>query len=156
MKHACASAILFLALLLPAEGRRHHCQFRVHAEANEKDSEVFASAIHAKVSGKEVAIEKMASISEDDVSGFTAYQAGPGNYGALIYLDNHGRLILDAVSVEHRGGYLFIFLNGRAITELQIDQRVSDGKIYIPSGLTAQDLKIMKQDWHVVLPKKKP
>ena len=154
MKHACASAILFLALLLPAEAKRH-CQFRVHAEANRNDTEVFASAIRAKVVGKEVAIEKMASITEDDVIGFSAYQAGEGNYGALIYLDNHGRLTLDTVSVEHRGGYLFIFMNGRAITELQIDKRVSDGKIYIPSGLTAQDLKLMKQDWKVVAPQKK-
>ena len=156
MKQPWASAILLLALLLPVEAKKRHCQFRVHAEANEKDTEVFASAIRAKVSGKEVAIERMASITEDDVIGFSAYQAGDNNYGALIYLDNHGRLILDTISVEHRGGYLFIFLNGRAITELQIDKRVSDGKIYIPSGLTAQDLKLMKQDWHVIAPKKNP
>jgi hypothetical protein len=156
MKLACASAILILSLLLPAEAKKRHCQFRVHAEANERDSEVFATAIHAKVLGKDIAIEKMPSISENDVIGFSAYQAGEGNYGALIYLDNHGRLTLDTVSVEHRGGYLFIFMNGRCITELQIDKRVSDGKIYIPSGLTAQDLKLMKQDWKVVAPKKKP
>jgi len=37
--------------------------------------------------------------------------------------------------------------NGRAITELQIDRRVSDGKIYIASGLTANDLELLKKDW---------
>ena len=45
-------------------------------------------------------------------------------------------------------------MNGRAITELQIDKRVSDGKIYIPSGLTAADVKLMKKDWHLIGPKK--
>ena len=46
-------------------------------------------------------------------------------------------------------------MNGRAITELRIDKRVSDGKIYLPSGLTATDLQSMKKDWRVIVPKKK-
>jgi hypothetical protein len=40
-----------------------------------------------------------------------------------------------------------VFINGRPITELQIDRRVSDGKIYIGSGLTANDLELLKKDW---------
>jgi len=43
-----------------------------------------------------------------------------------------------------------VFVNGRAITELQIDKRVSDGKIYIPSGLTAADIDLMKKDWRSI------
>jgi hypothetical protein len=36
------------------------------------------------------------------------------------------------------------------ITELQIDKRVSDGKIYIPSGLTAADVELMKKQWRLI------
>lgn len=154
MKPLYASAILVLAGLLAAEGKSQKCQFRVHAEANAQDTEVFATSVKAQVSGKQVAIQKVASITENDVIGFTAYQAGEGNYGALIQLDDHGRITLDSLSVEHRGGYLSLFINGRALTDMQIDKRVSDGKIYIPSGLTTADLKLMKKDWHVILPKK--
>jgi hypothetical protein len=154
MKPLCASAILILVALLPAAAKSRHCMFRVHAEANVHDTEIFATAAHATISGKDVAIQKVASITEQDVVGFSAYQAGEGNFGALIVLDDHGRITLDSLSLEHNGGYLFIFINGRAITELQIDKRVSDGKIYIPSGLTAADLKLMKKDWHFI--EKKP
>ena len=49
-----------------------------------------------------------------------------------------------------RGGFLFVFINGRLITELQIDKRVSDGKIYIPSGLTAADVELMKKQWRLL------
>lgn len=70
--------------------------------------------------------------------------------GALFQLDEHGQVILDTLSVEHRGGLLFVFINGRMITELQIDKRVSDGKIFIPSGLTASDIESMKKDWRLV------
>jgi hypothetical protein len=157
MKPLFASTIFLLVALVPAEGKSSHCIFRVHAEANAHDTESFATSVRVKVSGKEVAIEKMASISERDVVSFTAYQAPDGTYGALIQLDDHGRITLDTLSVEHRGGLLFIFMNSRVITEngMQIDKRVADGKIYIPSGLTAADLKLMKKDWKLITPKKK-
>ena len=121
---------------------------RIHAQANAQDTDTFSTAIRAKLSGKEVAIEKIPRISENDVVGFLSYSLGNGNYGALFQLDEHGRLSLDALSVERRGGFLFVFVNGRAITELQIDKRVTDGQIYIPSGLTAADIELMKKDWH--------
>ncbi len=148
--------LLAVALFAPAaSARKPHCMFRVHAQANERDTEVFASAIKAKASGKDVAIEKAARITEDEVVAFTLYQAPDGTLGALLQLDEHGRLALDAVSVEHRGQHLFIFLNGRPLTELLVDKRVSDGKIYIPSGITVADLRLMKKDWKLITPKDK-
>ena len=106
--------------------------------------------MRAKLSGKDVAIEKIPRISEMDVVAFYPYPSGDGSYGALFQLDDHGRIALDTLSVERRGGYLFIFINGRAITEMQIDKRVSDGKIYIASGLTAADIQSMKKDWPLI------
>ena len=130
-----------------ASAKPRHCMFRVHVEANQRDTGAFASAVHAKLSGKDVAIEKIPRISEQDVAAFTAYPRGNGDFGALLQLDEHGRIALDTLSVERRGGYVFIFINGRAITEMEIDKRVSDGKFYIPSGLTSADIELMKKDW---------
>ncbi len=59
-------------------------------------------------------------------------------------------MVLDTLSVERRGSFLFVFINGRLITELEVDRRVSDGKIYIPSGLTAADIDLMKKDWRLI------
>jgi len=143
-------AILLCLLWAPIAGfaKQRHCTFRVHAQANPRDTEVFATSVRAQVSGKEVAIEKMPWISERDVMAFAAYPAQGGTYGVLIQLDDHGRTVLDTLSIEHRGSFLFVFINGRFITELQIDKRVSDGKIYIPSGHTTADIDLMKKDWH--------
>ena len=101
-------------------------------------------------SGKEIAIQKVPWITEHDVVAFSPYPAQDGTFGALFQLDEHGRVVLDTLSVEHRGSFLFVFITGRMITELQIDKRVSDGKIYIPSGLTAADIEVMKKDWRVI------
>lgn len=135
---------------IPGVAKQRHCSFRVHAQANPRDTEVFSSSVRAQVSGKEVAIEKMPWISERDVMAFAVYPVQGGTYGALIQLDEHGRTVLDTLSIERRGSFLFVFINGRFITELQIDKRVSDGKIYIPSGLSAADIDLMKKDWRAI------
>src|SRR6266513_4846448 len=150
MKALCVFAICVAFALADGIAKQRHCTFRVHAQANPRDTEVFATSVRAQVSGKTVAIEKTPWISERDVIAFSPYPAANGTYGALFQLDEHGRVVLDTLSVERRGGLLFVFINGRPITELEIDKRVSDGKIYIPSGLTSADINLMKKDWRLL------
>jgi hypothetical protein len=149
MKSIFASLILALFAASVA-GKDRHCTFRVHAEANSNDTATFSSSVRALFSGKQVAIERMPRLSERDVAAFYPYSAGDGNYGALFQLDDHGRLALDAISIERRGSLLFVLINSRPITELQIDRRVSDGRIYIASGLTKADIELMKKDWRLI------
>src|SRR5881392_163099 len=153
MKSIFASLILALFAVSVA-GKEQHCIFRVHAEANPNDTAVFSSSVRALFSGKQVAIERMPRLSERDVVAFYPYAAGNGNYGALFQLDEHGRIALDALSVERRGTLLFVLINGRPVSELVIDRRVSDGRIYIPSGLTKADIDLMKKDWRLIGEKK--
>ena len=154
MKTLCAlvACVFFVSLPAKATGaaKPRHCILRVHAQANPRDTEIFATSVRAQLSGKDVAIEKMPWISEQDVVAFSPYPARDGTYGALLQLDEHGRVVLDTLSVERRGSFLFVFVNGHPVTELEVDKRVSDGKIYIPSGLTAGDLESMKRDWHLI------
>ena len=154
MKPIIASLIVAL-LTISATGKDRHCIFRVHAEANPQDTAVFSSSIRALFSGKQVAIERIPRLSERDVVAFYPYSASDGTYGVLFQLDEHGRIALDALSVERRGSLLFVLINGRPITELQIDRRVSDGRIYIASGLTKADIDLMKKDWRLIGEKKK-
>jgi len=127
----------------------------VHVQGNPRDTAAFSTSVRAQLSGKEVAIEKMPWLSERDVIAFSPYPAANGTYGALFQLDEHGRVVLDTLSIERRGSLLFVFINGRPITELAIDKRVSDGKIYIASGLTAADINLMKKDWRLLGPRKR-
>jgi hypothetical protein len=150
MRTLCVFALCLIFALADGVAKSRHCTFRVHAQANPKDTEAFATSVHGQISAKNVAIEKMPWISEQDVVAFSPYPAQDGSYGALIQLDEHGRVVLDTLSVERRGGLLFVFINGRLVTQLQIDKRVSDGKIYIPSGLAAADIDLMKKDWRLI------
>jgi hypothetical protein len=155
MKTLCVFGLCLAFALADGLAKQRHVVFRVHAQANPRDTEVFASSVHARLSGKDVAIEKIPWLSERDVIAFASYPAQDGTYGALIQLDEHGKVVLDTLSVERRGGFLFVFMNGRLLTELQVDKRVSDGKIYIPSGLTTADIDLMKKDWRLIGQRKK-
>jgi len=150
MKMLCATA--FFAVIIPfsttAGGR--HCLFRIHAEANPNDTAVFALSVPAKFFGKEVSIEKVPRITEGDVVAFYPYPAANGTFGVLFQLDEHGTTALEALSIELRGSLLFVLINGRPVTELLVDKRVSDGRIYIASGLTKRDIDSMKKDWRLI------
>jgi hypothetical protein len=143
------------AFAISAEGRKPHCTLRVHMEANAKDTAVFATQLRSPVTGRNIVIEKVPRISEQDVVAFYPYQAADGSYGVLFKLSDHGKLALDTLSVERRGAFLYVFVNGRPVSELQIDRRVSDGRLYVASGLTANDLALMRQDWRLMGQRKK-
>jgi hypothetical protein len=155
MKLLRASALLALVAIFSVSAKSRHCMFRLHVEANSRDTATFSTSVRAQFSGKETAIERMARITEHDVVAFYPYQVAKDNYGALFQLDDHGTIALDTLSIERRGSLLFVFINGRPITELQIDKRVSDGQVYIASGLTKTDIELMKKDWRLIGQKKR-
>jgi len=149
MRTLCVFVFCLAFALIDTAAKERHCTFRVHAQANPQDTDAFSMPAGVTSSGKDIAIEKLAWISEHDVMAFSPYPARDGTFGALFQLDDHGRVVLDTLSVERRGRFLFVFINGRMITGLQIDKRVSDGKIYVPSGLTAADVELMKKQWRL-------
>ncbi len=147
-------AALLLSFAATVDAGTRHCIFRVHVTANANDTDTFAQPVHSRT-GRDVFVEKTPWLTEREVKAFCPFHAADGSYAALLYLDDHGRTILDTMSVERRGSLLFVFINGRALTELQVDRRVSDGKLYLPSGLTADDIKLMNKDWKLLGHQKK-
>ena len=152
-----ALAVAFITTMVTAVvfAKAKHCLVRVYAQANAKDTDVFASPITTPISGKSIFIEKIPTVSERDIVAFRAYPGANGTFGALLQLDEHGRLALETLSIEHRGSVLVVVVNGRAATELMVDRRVSDGQLYIASGLTAADIELMKKDWPQIGQKKR-
>jgi hypothetical protein len=144
MKTAALIASIILSAAALSEAKTAST-FRVHVEASANNGPTFATKL--PLFGREVTIEKVATLSENDVTGVRIYAAPDGTHGVLFQLNEHGRLALDSLSIERRGGSLFVFINGRPVTEFQIDRRVSDGKIYIASGLTAKDIALLRKDW---------
>ncbi|HEX8281149.1 MAG TPA: hypothetical protein VF551_07220, partial [Chthoniobacterales bacterium] len=143
---------VFLAFLLAgtAEARRPHCTLRVHLQGDPNVGVSFVAQVRAPTSASNLYMERMATISEREVSAFRPYPAPDGSYGALLELNEHGKLALETLSIERRGKFVFVFVNSRPVTELQIDRRISDGKLYIGSGLTKTEIDAMAKDWPLI------
>jgi hypothetical protein len=154
MKSIFASLILAL-FAVSVSGKDGHCIFRVHVEANANVTATFSTSVPALLSDKRVAIERVPRLSENDVVAFYPYPAKDSSFGALFQLDEHGRIALDALSIEKRGQLLFVLVNTRPVAELQIDRRVTDGRIYVASGLTKADIESLKKCWRLIGEKKK-
>ena len=155
MTRALAIGLLLIVAAPLALAKSKKCTVRLHVQGNENDGSAFANPVTTPISRKNIFIEKIPAISEHDVSAYRPYPAANGSFGVLLQLDEHGRLTLDAVSVEHRGSTVLVFINGRAVTELLIDRRVSDGQIFVASGLTAADIESMQKTWPQIGAKKR-
>ena len=147
-----AVTCVLLAVLFPtlAEARKPQCTLRVHLEANAQDGPVFSSPMRSPMTGRSLVIQKTPTISELDVVAFYPYPATDGSFGVLFQLNDHGKLALDTLSVDRRGTFLYVLVNGRLVADMQIDRRVSDGKLYVASGLSARDIELMKKEWRVI------
>jgi hypothetical protein len=147
MTRALAIGLLLILAASLASAKSKKCTVRLHVQGNENDGSVFTTPVTTPISGKNIFIEKIPTISEHDVSAYRPYAAANGTFGALLELDEHGKLALDTLSVERRGSTALVFIDGRIVTEFLIDRRVSDGQIFIASGLTAADIASMEKTW---------
>src|SRR4029078_13605653 len=112
MRTLCIFVFCLTFALIDAVAKERHCTFRVHAQANRQDTDVFSIPAGATSSGKDVAIEKLPWITEHDVMAFSPYPAKDGTFGALFQLDDHGRVVLATFRHDPPGLVFYAFLTG--------------------------------------------
>src|SRR5439155_15728370 len=110
MTRVLATGLLLILVAPFATAKSKHCTVRVHAQGNENDGSVFATPVTTPISSKNIFIEKIPAISEHDVSAYRPYAASDGSFGALLQLDDHGRLDHDSLCVERYGSILHVFI----------------------------------------------
>jgi hypothetical protein len=153
-------ALPLLALLLFTGGiRKPPLAFRVHVEANQQDTTTFASAVELQYPTPHTAyVEKIPRISERDVRSIFLTPANDGTWGCAFKLDDTGRLHLEVLSTDMRGKSLVVFLQTKTFThqviDLIIDRPISDGVIFVPHGITANEVKILEKEFRVANPRK--
>ena len=134
-----------LALSFLAAAHKPKLTLRFHVEANANSGSAFAIDVPLPGSSKALTISKVADISESDVAAIFPFLAEDGTMGCALKLDSHGQITLSSISQEYRGTLLLGFVNGRAVTAMWIDRKVTDGVLTIPRGLTPAEIVLMKK-----------
>ena len=149
-------ASLFLVIALTGFAKKNEAlSVTFHVETNERDSKTFAIPVTLKNLKRATFIEKMPSITEREIAAIYPFSAPDGTMGCAFKLDSHGSMWLDTLSIEHRSSALVAMVNGRIVCDLLIDQRVANGLITIPSGLTNADIAILTKKFHLIGSEKK-
>ena len=158
----CVFFLPLLPLRVPAGGHRMdpNITIRFFTQTNTFDTS-FATKVEVGNPPREVIIEKIPSISERDIASFYPFQAPDGTYAVAFQLDRHGQIILEALSSSKRGSLLIAAINGRIISPMLVDKIITDGIIYVPSGITQPELRAMGSSFLItgrdrVGPNKKP
>ncbi len=126
---------------------------RFHTEGNARDGETFTKPFTIGTPPREVFLSQVPAISEKDIVAIFPFAAADGTVGCAFKLDPHGRLSLDALSVEKRGGSLVAFINGAPVADILIDRRVPDGVVTIPRGLSERVIALLSSKFRVLTPK---
>ena len=112
---------------------------RFHTEVSTYDPS-FAAKVTVGNPPRSLIVEKVPSISERDVASFYPYKAADGTFSVAFQLEPHGSAVLEALSAQNRGRYIVAAINARPVALLAIDKKITDGIIYIPSGLTLEEV----------------
>jgi len=144
-------ALPVLALLLAGFAKQTPpITVRFYSEANSAETDNFETPVKLQFAARRAYVQKIPVISERDVAAIYPFAANDGTMGCAFKLDTGGAAKLDSVSVEMRGTSLVVVVNGRQVTDILIDRRVSDGIISIPSGLTALEIRDLTKKFPVL------
>lgn len=140
-------ALLFVAA---AKKKEPEVTIRFHTEVRQHGGESFVVPVMLQNPPRRTFISKVPAISERDVVAIYPFPAPDGTMGCALKLDEHGRIALDTLSVESRSSALIGIVNGRQVVEMQIDKRVSDGILTIPSGILLPEIQQLEKKFRIM------
>lgn len=146
--------ILLLGLCCLGMGRKKlPFSIRFYTQTAMGDTDSFAAPV-SLLNGQRTYVDQIASISERDIVAIYPFPVADGTGGCAFKLDDHGTMSLDSLSVAKKGTILIATVNGRQVADIMIDQRVTDGVVTIPSGLTTDDMKTLLKKYPIIGGKK--
>ena len=142
--------VLLLGLCCLGMGRKKlDLSIRFYTQTSQADSDSFAVPV-SMLNGQKTYIDQVAAISEHDIIAIYPFTAADGSGGCTFKLDDHGTISLDTLSVAKRGTLLIGTIDGTQLSDILIDQRISDGIVTIPNGITTDMMKELLKRYPVI------
>jgi len=133
--------LLLLGMCCLGMGRKAlPLSIRFYTEAAQGDTDSFSVPV-TLLDGRTAYVDQIAGISERDIVAIYPFPMPDGSGGCAFKLDDHGTMSLDSLSVAKKGTLLIATVNGRQVSDILIDQRVTDGVVTIPSGINTEEMK---------------
>jgi hypothetical protein len=145
---ALAIFSLSLCLLAPAvmangiKQEKPTLTFHMEVDRAEGSKFVFPQ----NVAGQDRYFSTSSDLGTVDISAIQPFPAQDGvSFGATIKFTQRGSGRLSALTGSNVGRLLLVFINGRLINALKVDQMINDGTIVVWSGISQQDIATLDQ-----------
>lgn len=138
----CLAVLTPLASANGKKADKANITFHVEVDKTEGSKFVFPQVIL----GQTHYFSTTPELGTGDVATIRPFPADDGaTHGATIQLNPRGTGRLTAVSGGNIGRLMLVFINGRLINVLRIDQMINDGTIVIWSGIGDADLAALEE-----------
>ncbi len=154
MRHFIRLVLILLTvsplLLQAGQTKPPAVSLRLFAEGNEKEGESFVTPVELTSPQKRIFVRKVPILSEKDIKAFFPFPGRDGMIGAYFRLDPHGSDKLDQFTTEDRGKLAVIMINGRVAAALKVEQRVTDGILYLSGGLLPNEVALLEMKYPII------
>lgn len=138
LRFALAVGLLFCT----GAAKKPTLDLRVHALGTAAEAPTFAYPT-TLLNGTPVFLQRMAMLTEREVSSVYPFSAADGSQGIYLKLGAHGSRLLQQYTASNRGAMLVVLLNGRQVSNLLVDRPVNDGIVCIPRGLNDDEISLL-------------
>jgi hypothetical protein len=132
--------VFILADAVHAAPKPPPLQIRIHPEGHEREGDSFVTKVQLLNPSKEVYIRKVPIVSEQDFVAFYPFSNPNGTMGAYFLLNAHGRNKLEQHTTSARDQIVIAMINGRIGSALRVDQKVTDGILFVPAGILGEEI----------------
>lgn len=136
------SVALAAIFFCTAGAKKPVIDLRIHTEGMAAEAPTFSFPA-TLLGGQEVYLARMPLITQREVRAIYPFPAKDGSQGVYLKLDSHGSGLLQQHTMVRRGGLLVVLLNGKQISNLLVEQPVTDGIVCIPRGLGEEEIAIL-------------
>jgi len=123
---------------------------RLFGEGNENEGESFVTPVELTNPRKRIFLRKVPIVTERDITSFYPFPGRDGMVGAYFRLEPHGTDKLDQFTTEDRGKLAVIMVNGRVAAALRVDQRITDGILFVPGGILPNEVELLEMKYPVI------
>jgi preprotein translocase subunit SecD len=139
------SLVAVLWVLSFAGSSKPQVSFRIHVQTEGKGlSTNQAFPIQLRQPEETIYVRAQPEVSEADLIAIEDWTAEDAGQAVQVQLNPRGQQALNALTLQHQGQALVIFLNGRVVYSAVIDVNLNRGTLIIPSGVAEAEVTLLK------------
>ena len=127
---------------------------RFHAETNRNDTNSFSTPVRLAYAQRDAHLNRVPEFSERNILAIFPWKTADGTWGCAFKLNGSGRIRLETISSDNRGGAIVAFIGTKKgmhqVIDMVIDRPISDGIVSIPRGITDIEMLVLKGQFKIL------